>query len=202
MKNRWRTFILDILSSMFTGSLRKVYIAQVTWSVNEGKFLALLMMPGKLIRLLISLRVSWRHWFLVSSFIPSCVSLSFQYLQTISCAGISLELRPLFYREKLMTPNLAANVEAPDGLVVPGSPTVDVLLNETAVAPQTPVIHSKSIGARVSEVHNFANSNRGAPASSFESSQQRPSSIEDLEFDILMNEVSSLGILHDYSWNN
>ena len=88
-----------------------------------------------------------------------------------------------------MTPELVVNVEAPDGLVVPGSPTVNQLLKETAIAPETPAIHSTLMG--VSEVHKLTDSDRVVPASSFESSQQRQSSSENEEFDILMNEVHS-----------
>ena len=99
---------------------------------------------------------------------------------------ISLELRSLFHAKKLMTPELVVNVEAPDGLVVPGSPTVNQLLKETAIAPETPAIHSTLMG--VSEVHKLTDSDRVVPASSFESSQQRQSSSENEEFDILMNE--------------
>lgn len=100
-----------------------------------------------------------------------------------------MELRSLFHAKKLMTPELVVNVEAPDGLAVPGSPTVNQLLKETAIAPETPAIHSTLMG--VSEVHKLTDSDRVVPASSFESSQQRQSSSENEEFDILMNEVHS-----------
>ena len=88
-----------------------------------------------------------------------------------------------------MTPELVATVEAPDGLVVPGSPTVNALLKETAIAPETPAIHSILKG--VSEVHKCTDLDRVVSASSSESSPQSSSSSEDQEFKILMNEVHS-----------
>lgn len=88
-----------------------------------------------------------------------------------------------------MTPELVATVEAPDRLVVPGSSTVDILSKETVIAPETPVKHSTLMG--VSEVRKRSALDGLVLASSSESSQPRLPSIEDQEFEFLMNEVTS-----------
>ncbi|XP_057465083.1 sister chromatid cohesion 1 protein 2 [Actinidia eriantha] len=105
----------------------------------------------------------------------------------------SLELKSLFYKMKLKSPEAVETVDATKKIGNIGSPTVHRPLDETDIAPSTPGTRSTSM--RLHEAQEFTNFDGVRPARSFESMEKELSRSDDKEFDIslLNEEVNTCG---------